>query len=523
MRRLAPLFIISAASLLTACGGGGGSDNSAGSPAGGQSTGSSTSLTGRFVDGPVSGLRYRPPPSNGRTNANGEFTYRQGETVSFFIGAVLIGQAPGAATITPFILTATPLEVAGNIATFLQTVDSDGDPANGIQVPAAMDGLTTGKSIDFRQTFSRFKVDAGVQALIAAGRSAGVWSGSRTLKDPFLALDALYSGLGISPAIKSISSTAFDTGGYGSVDSVVTKTYDAQGHVIREDTTNADGTPDAVTTFIYDANGVLTRLESTKSVGGPLDSAADFIYENGRLIRIDSRNASNTLIAQTKFTYTNGNLTKQEADTNADGTTDNTNDATGHLLTTAFDRGANGSVDDSDTYTYDANDNVTTQAHSSNGQVSLNITSTYDAIAYPTLILFAHPAASTSDFLFTYEYNPDGTLKTWKKILAPGSVDFSVNYNYTLRGDRAAAGWVQCRRPRDSALHRHVLLTNTSSTARSQMPSRLFCSRRHRTSAQQPHRLSIQPAAPSSRQPPDSHHPYCPPHMPSFASPAYNP
>ena len=502
MRRLAPLFIISAASLLTACGGGGGSDNSAGSPAGGQSTGSSTSLTGRFVDGPVSGLRYSTPTSNGRTNANGEFTYRQGETVSFFIGAVLIGQAPGAATITPFSLagtapptstldivkavrlinahrvnannTATPLEVAGNIATFLQTVDSDGDPANGIQVPAAMDGLTTGKSIDFRQTFSRFKVDAGVQALIAAGRSAGVWSGSRTLKDPFLALDALYSGLGISPAIKSISSTAFDTGGNGSVDSVVTKTYDAQGHVIREDTTdatgkltssvtatydqdgrklteqrdtNADGTPDAVTTFIYDANGVLTRLESTKSVGGPLDSAADFIYENGRLIRIDSRNASNTLIAQTKFTYTNGNLTKQEDDTNADGTTDNTTintyDATGHLLTTAFDRGANGSVDDSDTYTYDANDNVTTQAHSSNGQVSLNITSTYDANANPTLIQFAHPAASTTDFQYTYEYNPDGTLKTWKKILANGSVEFSVNYNYTASGDWAAAGWVQ--------------------------------------------------------------------------------
>src|SRR3569833_2679595 len=107
MRRLAPLFIISAASLLTACGGGGGSDNSAGSPAGGQSTGSSTSLTGRFVDGPVSGLRYSTPTSNGRTNANGEFTNRQGETVSFFIGAVVISQAPGAATITPFSLACT--------------------------------------------------------------------------------------------------------------------------------------------------------------------------------------------------------------------------------------------------------------------------------------------------------------------------------------------------------------------------------------------------------------------------------
>lgn len=495
MRRLAPLFIISAASLLTACGGGG-SDNSAGAPAGGQSTGSSTSLTGRFVDGPVSGLRYSTPTSNGRTNANGEFTYRQGETVSFFIGDVLIGQAPGAATITPFSLagttpptstldivkavrlvnahrvnannTATPLEVAGNIATFLQTVDSDGDPANGIQVPAAMDGLTTGKSIDFRQTFSRFKIDVGVQALIAAGRSAGVWSGSRTLKDPFLALDALYSGLGISAAIQATSSIAFDTGGNGSVDSIVTKTYDAQGHVIREDTTdatgkltlsvtatydqdgrklaeqrdnNADGTPDAVTTFIYDANGVLTRLESS----APTATAADFIYENGRLIRIDSRDASNTLTAQTKFSYTNGNLTKQEEDTKADGVTDNTTintyDASGHLLTSSFDGGANGSA--SDTYTYDANDNVITQVHSRDGKVSLNITSTYDANANPTLIQFTHPADSRTDYQQTYEYNADGTLKTFKKILANGSVEFSADYNYTSTDNWAAAGWVQ--------------------------------------------------------------------------------
>src|SRR3569623_1542376 len=147
MRRLAPLFIISAASLLTACGGGGGSDNSAGSPAGGQSTGSATSLTGRFVDGPISGQRYSTPTSNGRTNANGEFTNRQGETVSIIIGADLIGQAPGAATITPFslagtapptstlefvkavllinahgvfaIYTATPLDVAGYIESFV--------------------------------------------------------------------------------------------------------------------------------------------------------------------------------------------------------------------------------------------------------------------------------------------------------------------------------------------------------------------------------------------------------------------
>lgn len=505
MHRLAPLFILSTAGLLTACGGGGGSSTTP--PAGGQSIGSN-SLTGRFIDGPVSGLRYSTPSSTGRTDDEGEFTYRQGETVSFFIGDILVGQAPGAAVITPFSLAgvtpptatldivktvrlvntrrnfsnsaATPLETAANIAAFLQTVDNDGDPANGIQIPAALDGATAGKSINFRQTFGRFQTDANVQSLLAAGRSAGLWGGTRTLKDPFLALDALYSGLGITPTIKRVSSFVSDKGGDGSVEATFTKTYDTQGHVTSEDTTdasgklvaqikwtydpksgrklgeqrdgNGDGIPDQVSTFVYDSNGLLTRVENSKSVGGPVDNAVNITYDDaagkaGKIAKVETVDASGKALARTEFTYTNGNLTRQAEDANADGTIDNiatsTYDDSGHLIMTSFDRGANGSSDESAAYTYDENDNVVTQAHTNAGQASLNVNYKYDDNANPATTQFLHPAAPTTDFTYTYEYNADGTLKTWTRTLANGSVDFKRNYNYEGTNTWASAGWVQ--------------------------------------------------------------------------------
>lgn len=492
MRRLAPLFILSTAGLLTACGGGGGSSTTP--PAGGQSIGSN-SLTGRFIDGPVSGLRYSTPTSTGRTNANGEFTYRQGETVSFFVGDVLIGQTPGATTVTPFSLagttpptatldivktvrlvntrrnfsnsTATPLETAANIAVFLQTVDDDGNPANGIQIPAALDGLTAGKSIDFSQTFGQFQTDANVQSLLAAGRSAGLWAGSRTLKDPFLALDALYSGLGITPAIKRVTNRVTDNGRDSSVDITRTYSYDTQGRVSSESVTNpagqevsrstfaydengrklneqhdtnGDGNPDGVTTFFYDASGVLTRSESSKS--GAIDSVVNYSYDtSGRLKETQTRNASGTVISTSK--YTDGILTEKQGPINNDNVLDKTThtyDDSGHLISTTFDLGSDGSADEIVAYTYDTNDNVVTQVHTRGGQIVLSITHAYDANGNPVTSQFIHPALPASDYTYTYEYNDDGTLKTWSSTRDNDSID---SYNYEGTHTWASAGWLQ--------------------------------------------------------------------------------
>ena len=75
------------------------------------------SALGVFLDSPVQGLRYTTSPSNvtGVTNANGEFTYNPGDTVTFALGDLVLGSVPAQAEVTPLAvaqaLVATPFVV----------------------------------------------------------------------------------------------------------------------------------------------------------------------------------------------------------------------------------------------------------------------------------------------------------------------------------------------------------------------------------------------------------------------------
>jgi hypothetical protein len=127
---------------LAACGGGGNSSGGGG-PA--------PSLeTGVFVDAPVEGLEFAAYDAGGAllesgvTNSAGEFHYSPGGTVTFSLaqGVLELGSAPGAAVVTPADLVAHagatisgPHTVLRNLLRFLQTLDADGDPTNGILLP----------------------------------------------------------------------------------------------------------------------------------------------------------------------------------------------------------------------------------------------------------------------------------------------------------------------------------------------------------------------------------------------------
>ena len=122
-------------------------------------------LTGVFVDSPVEGLSYRSSSRSGVTNSSGEFTYIEGEVVTFYIGDIVLGAALGEAEVTP-------LELAGtddvndnavvNMLRFLQTIDEDGILDNGIKILASTEVLATGATIDFDQSVSDFELDSRV-------------------------------------------------------------------------------------------------------------------------------------------------------------------------------------------------------------------------------------------------------------------------------------------------------------------------------------------------------------------------
>ena len=92
---------------------------------------------GVFVDAPVEGLTYESSGITGTTDSSGKFSYRVGSTVKFFVGGVALPAVEGASLITPLDLvgaSSPESPEAVYIARFLQSVDSDGNPDNGIRI-----------------------------------------------------------------------------------------------------------------------------------------------------------------------------------------------------------------------------------------------------------------------------------------------------------------------------------------------------------------------------------------------------
>ena len=56
---------------------------------------------GVFLDSAVQGIEYRTTTQSGMTDENGTFTYMDGETVTFAMGDVMLGQAEAQPVLTP--------------------------------------------------------------------------------------------------------------------------------------------------------------------------------------------------------------------------------------------------------------------------------------------------------------------------------------------------------------------------------------------------------------------------------------
>ena len=118
-----------------------------------------TIQTGYLIDATVSGIDYQSGSTTGVTDASGTFRYelRDGnaQDVTFTLGSIPIGTALGRPIVTPldFVDNSDTQSLAVlNIARFLQAVDADGDPDNGIVVSAAVRDALAGQAfspVDF--------------------------------------------------------------------------------------------------------------------------------------------------------------------------------------------------------------------------------------------------------------------------------------------------------------------------------------------------------------------------------------
>lgn len=111
---------------LVSCGGGGSSVDS-------------TVKTGYFIDSAVSGLEYSCGSINGISGEDGSFLYEKGKPVTFKIGRMVLGSViVNHQRVFPIDLISGATDESNPNATLmaqiLQTLDSDGDPSNGISI-----------------------------------------------------------------------------------------------------------------------------------------------------------------------------------------------------------------------------------------------------------------------------------------------------------------------------------------------------------------------------------------------------
>ena len=176
--------------LLIGCGGGGGTGSTSTLSSGG--TGDTSALSsGTFIDSAVEGLHYETATQSGVTDMNGTFYYMQGETIRFYMGDVMLGEAPADEYLTPVDLVPGAEDEMDfrvtNICRLLQTLDEDGDPKNGIYLSAQIDQMMVGRDISFDMPIDDFEADEAVAMLMDALDTLGGRYTGRVMTAPDVA------------------------------------------------------------------------------------------------------------------------------------------------------------------------------------------------------------------------------------------------------------------------------------------------------------------------------------------------
>lgn len=92
-----------------------------------------STLTGVFVDSAVAGISYKTTTKKGTTNELGEYDYVEGETVTFFLNGLEFPPVLAKGIVTPLDMSDDSVTQT-NVLQILQTLDSDGNPENGISI-----------------------------------------------------------------------------------------------------------------------------------------------------------------------------------------------------------------------------------------------------------------------------------------------------------------------------------------------------------------------------------------------------
>lgn len=149
--RLLMLGLIAAT--VAGCGGGGGGSSSGSGETSSSGGERSESSVGTFLDGRVVNVSYTLRSGGvGVTDANGQFPLQVGDRITFSIGGITLPEIEVKSTITPLDIFSTDnirdVRVV-NLLRFLQTIDEDNDPSNGIVITDSIKEVARDAIIEF--------------------------------------------------------------------------------------------------------------------------------------------------------------------------------------------------------------------------------------------------------------------------------------------------------------------------------------------------------------------------------------
>jgi hypothetical protein len=116
---------------------------------------------GVFLDSSVQGLHYETETHSGMTDENGSFQYRDGEMIMFSMGGIFLGEALADVIMTPIHMVPEATDethpTVTNMLRFMQTLDLDNNPENGITLPPHILDELEGRPIHFDMNTSDFE------------------------------------------------------------------------------------------------------------------------------------------------------------------------------------------------------------------------------------------------------------------------------------------------------------------------------------------------------------------------------
>jgi hypothetical protein len=414
---------------------------------------SSKVLAGTLTDSAILGVSFVTATQVGITDAAGTFLFMAGETITFSIGGTVLGEAVAAeALMTPHdLVPGAPLYATGaevrnasagegtaesllfdrfvNIIVFLQSLDEDADPSNGISIPDGIAELLAGIQIDFDEDTDDFAGSEALRSVLHQAASAGLLS-TAAVRKTGAALDHFYGEQLISFVAARLIAASSDVDANGVDDELYTSIYDGDGRLIRVE---GDFDGDRDLDYTYDDNGNLTEYAEDDDGDGNPDYIETYAYDgNGNLTEYakDNDGVGNPSHVETYNYNDDGYQNRWTIDSDGDGTIDyiehRTFDAEGSRISTSKDFDGDGIPDYVETYTYDDNGyrNSWTTDSDGDGATDRIEYRTFDAAGNGLTLEQDEDGDGTIDHWEDYTYDADGN---WIGTIAYEEEDVPVS------------------------------------------------------------------------------------------------